>query len=344
MKISSLSVRKIIIAVSTGSILTIFLIIAVMYSIFKNPIVIYGGLVLTIALLLWGVIFLWLFQKKLSDFTTDLCRILDGMMDGNEKPDINLEEESLLSRISHRLERLYNVMQENRRKLEAEKAELQILVSDISHQTKTPIANLIIINDTLLTRSMAEEMQYEFLQATKSQLDKLDFMIQALVKASRLETGLIMLEKKVTPIYETLVSAINGILAPLEKKHLNLTVTCPEMLNVYHDVRWTSEVLFNLLDNAVKYTPIEGNIHVAVQEWEMYVKIDVSDSGKGIPESEQASIFKRFYREKTVHEIDGIGIGLYIAREIITKQGGYIKIVSEVGKGSTFSVFLPKKN
>lgn len=97
------------------------------------------------------------------------------------------------------------------------------------------------------------------------------------------------------------------------------------------------------LDNAVKYTPEGGNIHVTVQDWEMYLEIAVTDTGRGIPESVQATIFKRFYREEAVHDVDGIGIGLYLAREIITMQGGYITVESEEGKGSTFSTFLPKR-
>ena len=108
-----------------------------------------------------------------------------------------------------------------------------------------------------------------------------------------------------------------------------------------HDRKWTSEALFNILDNAVKYTPAGGNIQVSVQIWEFYVKINITDSGKGIAESRQGMIFKRFYREEEVHDIEGIGIGLYLAREIVTMQGGYIKVASAVGCGSTFSVFLP---
>lgn len=129
----------------------------------------------------------------------------------------------------------------------------------------------------------------------------------------------------------------------MEKKQISLDVQCQENLTLYHDSRWTSEALYNLLDNAVKYTPNGGNIHVTVQKWEMYLKIDIIDSGKGIPESEQGSIFKRFYREEAVHDIEGIGIGLYLAREIVTRQGGYIKVISVVGNGSTFSIFMPLK-
>lgn len=162
------------------------------------------------------------------------------------------------------------------------------------------------------------------------------------MKTSRLETGVITLEKKETAIADTLVDAINGVLAPMERKHLHLSVNCPENLTVAHDSRWTSEALFNLLDNAVKYTPEGGDIHVTVQDWEMYLEIAVTDTGRGIPESVQATIFKRFYREEAVHDVDGIGIGLYLAREIITMQGGYITVESEVRKGSTFYISSSK--
>ena len=208
-------------------------------------------------------------------------------------------------------------------------------------QLKLSLFNLKMLNDTLLTRPVTEEKRREFLEATGSQLDKLDFLIRAMVKTSRLETGLIVLEKKPAAIADTLAAAVNGVLAPMEKKQITLSVDYPEDLTVSHDSRWTSEALFNLLDNAVKYTPADGNIYVTVEVWEFYVKIDVADTGRGIPESAQAIIFKRFYREESMHNVDGIGIGLYLAREIITMQGGYIKVVSEIGKGSTFSVFLP---
>ncbi len=246
-------------------------------------------------------------------------------------------------RISHRLERLYNVMQKTRHMAEGEKEELQSLVSDISHQTKTPIANLKLINDTMLTRPLTEEKRKELLQATGAQMDKLDFLIQGMVKTSRLETGVITLEKLDAVIGDTLVSAINGVLAPMEQKEISLSVDCPSDLTISHDGRWTSEALFNILDNAVKYTSAGGSIQVKVQDWEMYLRIDVTDTGRGIPEHSQGTIFKRFYRDEAVRDIDGVGIGLYLAREIITMQGGYITVESKVGKGSTFSVFLPIK-
>lgn len=136
---------------------------------------------------------------------------------------------------------------------------------------------------------------------------------------------------------------MSGIVYGAEKKDISVTVDCRSDLRLLHDSKWTVEALFNLLDNAVKYTPVGGKISVSAEQWEMYVKLDVADTGKGISESNQASVFRRFYREEEVHNKPGVGIGLYLAREIITMQGGYIKVVSEIGKGSTFSVFLPSK-
>lgn len=343
MKLLQYPVRTFLTAVVIGVSLTAAMVLFAAYLITGSAAVVLFGLLLTAFLFAWGAVFLCFFQKILSDFTGGLCRTLDAMINGSEKPEIDFDAETFLSRISHRLERLYQIMQVNSRRVEEERAELQSLVSDISHQTKTPLANLKMVNDTLLTRAMTEEQKREFLQAAGSQLDKLDFLIQAMVKTSRLETGVIILEKKEALILDTLTGAINSIFAPMEKKQIILSVDCPADLIVSHDSRWTAEALYNLLDNAVKYTPAGGSICVTVQKWEMYLKVDVTDTGRGIPESEQAAVFRRFYREEAVHDIDGIGIGLYLAREIITMQGGYIKVASTIGKGSVFSVFLPLK-
>lgn len=343
MKLQQCSVRKFLLMASFGAALAAVIIISALYLLTGNTAVVFGGLLLTAAFFVCGAVCLKFFQVKLSEFTDSLCTTLDSMMDGSEKPEVDFNAETSLARISHQLERLYSMMQVSRSRVEKEKAELQSLVSDISHQTKTPIANLKMINDTLLTRSVSEDKQREFLQASGSQLDKLAFLIQAMVKTSRLETGIITLEKKQVLLADTLSEAINGVLVQLEKKKITLSVHCPENLKFYHDRRWTAEALYNLLDNAVKYTPECGCIAVTVEEWEIHLKIDVADSGRGIPESEQAAIFKRFYREEAVHDIDGIGIGLYLAREIISMQGGYMKVTSGVGKGSVFSVFLPRR-
>lgn len=307
----------------------------------KNPAVVWLGLLFAALVFACATAFVAFLRHKLVLFSDNLCRTIDDMLDGAAAPPQIYEEENLFYKINHRLARLYEVLRENRESISKERADLQELISDISHQVKTPISNLKMVNATLLEQPMPEEKRREFLQASSGQLEKLDFLMQAMIKTSRLETGVISLERKVQPIYDTLAAALGGILLNAERKNIHVSVDCPTDIVLAHDRKWTSEALFNILDNAVKYTPTGGDIQVSVQSWELYVKIDIMDSGKGIAENRQGMIFKRFYREEEVHDIEGIGIGLYLAREIVTMQGGYIKVTSTVGRGSTFSVLLP---
>lgn len=308
----------------------------------RSPAIVWSLLLFAVLVFACAAGFTAFLRRKLVLFSDSLCRTIDNMLDGTAPPPQICEEESLFYKIDHRLTRLYEVLRENRESIAKERADLQELISDISHQVKTPISNLKMVNATLLEQPMPEEKQREFLQASSGQLEKLDFLMQAMIKTSRLETGVISLERKMQPIYDTLAAALGGILLNAERKNIHVSVDCPPNIVLAHDRKWTSEALFNILDNAVKYTPAGGNIQVSVQSWEFYVKIDITDSGKGIAESRQGMIFKRFYREEEVHDIEGIGIGLYLAREIVTMQGGYIKVTSTVGHGSTFSVFLPR--
>lgn len=312
-----------------------------LYSLTDSTFTIYVIVVLAVLVFACIFSFIAIVRKKLTAFSDMLCRQLDEMMRDNIENPLFTEEESLFNKINHRLSRLYGVMHENRQSIAREHEDLQELISDVSHQVKTPIANLKMIETTLLEQNMEEKKRKEFLYAMGGQLDKLDFLMQALIKTSRLETGIISLEKKKQPIYDTLAAALGGIILNAEKKNIEVLVHCPESIEVTHDRKWTSEALFNILDNAVKYTQKDGIIRIKVEKWEMYLKIDISDNGKGIPEKHHAEIFKRFYREREVHNIDGIGIGLYLTREIITMQGGYVKVASSPQKGATFSVFLP---
>lgn len=305
--------------------------------------VLLAGALLTACALFWMFLLTLFFARRLSRFTNDLCQTMDSMISGGQEPARAEDRETIFARISYRLSRLYNILQENRRRVDEERRELQELVSDISHQVKTPVANLKMVTDTLLAKPVTEQERRDFLQGIRSQTDKLEFLVQSMGKASRLETGAITLEKKDGALLDTLAQAMSGIVYSAEQKGISVEVQCPEDLRVSHDSKWTAEALFNLLDNAVKYTPAGGKISVSVEQWEMYVKLDVADTGKGIPESRQAAIFRRFYREEEVHDQPGVGIGLYLAREIVTRQGGYIKVASEVGRGSTFSVFLPRR-
>lgn len=341
MKRKTIPIKHLFFFVSIGTALFMAAITLTLFFLTKQSAVLATGGLLIVCAFAGMFLLTQFFGNRLSVFTSNLCETLDNMIDGEVELETAEDSETLFARISHRLSRLYQIMQENRRKVDDERQELQTLVSDISHQVKTPVSNLKMVTDTLLTRPVTEAERIDFIKGVRSQTDKLDFLFQALVKTSRLETGVIRLEKKPGRIYDTVAQAMSGIVYAAEKKQIGVSVDCPENLTVAHDSKWTVEALFNLLDNAVKYTPVGGKINVIVEEWEMYVEIKVIDTGKGISESNQAAIFRRFYREEEVHEQPGVGIGLYLAREIVTQQGGYIKVVSEIGKGSAFSIMLP---
>ena len=343
MNMRKLSINKACILLGTLLLLAVGAVCAAVYLLTQNITAVRCVFLFSLFVLLCVICFVALIRRKLVRFSDAFCGQMDDMLSGDMQPKQTVEEESLFYKINYRLGRLYEVMQENKNSIAKERADLQELISDISHQVKTPIANLKMINNTLLENEVPPQKQKEFLTAQASQLDKLDFLMQAMIKTSRLETGVISLEQKQQPVYDTLAAALGGILLNAEKKQIDVQVECPEHLDACHDRKWTSEALFNILDNAVKYTPAGGQIRVSVEGWEMYVKIDIADTGIGISEQHQGTIFKRFYREDAVHDVDGIGIGLYLAREIVTLQGGYIRVASEVGKGSTFSVFLLRK-
>ena len=311
------------------------------YCFVRNPAIVWLCLLFILPVFSCAALFVVFLRRKLVLFSDNLCQTIDDMLNGAAPLQQMHEEENLFYKINYRLAHLYDVLRESQENIAKERADLQELISDISHQVKTPISNLKMVNATILEQPMPKEKQREFLQASSGQLEKLDFLMQAMIKTSRLETGVISLNRKMQPLYDTLAAALGGILLNAERKHIHVSVDCPEDIILAHDRKWTSEALFNILDNAVKYTPADGDIQVSVQSWEFYVKIDITDSGKGIAESRQGIIFKRFYREEEVHDIEGIGIGLYLAREIITMQGGYIRVASRVGHGSVFSVFLP---
>ena len=157
---------------------------------------------------------------------------------------------------------------------------------------------------------------------------------------SRLEIGTFALHMEDANLYDTVAQAVSGILAAADQKHIQIDVECDSLETVRHDPKWTAEALGNLLDNGVKYTPEGGKLRVCVRPWQFYTRIDITDTGIGIPAEHYNDVFKRFYRAQSPAAAEGVGLGLYLAQRIITRQKGYISLKSEVGKGSTFSVYL----
>lgn len=258
-----------------------------------------------------------------------------------------LAERSLDARIAatddlwgHTNERLLRLSQAQMRRTEAlqrEQRSLQGLVADISHQTKTPLANIQLYLERL--EQGAEDAS--LVAKLGAQVEKLDFLLANMVKISRLETGAVRIQKQQALLADTLADALSVIVPKADAKQIRLSVDYDETMTLNHDRRWTAEALANLLDNAVKYTSAGGSVGVRVVLQPVFVQIAVHDSGKGIARERQGTIFTRFYREPEVHDTEGAGLGLYLARMIVERQGGFIDVVSAPGAGSTFTINLP---
>lgn len=222
------------------------------------------------------------------------------------------------------------------------KKQMKSLISDISHQTKIPLANIKLYQEFLQEEELSEKGRV-FLRQMEEQTEKLGFLLQSMVKMSRLENGIIQIKKEQRKLQETLTAAVSQVVPAASRKEISLHVGCEPDLFLKHDRKWTEEAIFNVLDNAVKYTNPKGRIAVQVIHQEIFTKISVRDNGKGILPERQAEIFTRFYREPEVHDNHGVGIGLYLTRKILELQNGYIEVHSETGKGSDFCLYLPNE-
>ena len=250
-------------------------------------------------------------------------------------------DESALSALEARMARFLNGSALTRQAVEEERSAIQTLISDLSHQTKTPVAN-ILLYASLLAEGELSPAQREQARLLRQQSEKLAALIQTLVKASRLETGALALTPKVQPL-QALLEEISLQCAPAARAaEIQLTVE-PAGAAACYDRKWTEEALLNVVDNALKYTPAGGTVRVWAESFELFCAVHVEDNGPGIPEKEQGAIFGRFYRGEEVRDQEGLGIGLYLTREILRREGGYVKVFSRPGAGSRFSLYLPRE-
>lgn len=281
-----------------------------------------------------GIFWHSIFYQKEKKLLNRLQQMLDCAIDGElERTEISEEKYSALENsMKQHLDSSFLA----RKNQQEEKEVIQKLISDIAHQTLTPISNLKIYGEIL---SETNHENQEEIATILEQTEKLDFLIQSLVKLSRMESGIIAVHPEDTTIAQMFAS-VQQFNVKVREKNITLSL-CDTDLHVLCDPKWTVEALGNIVDNAIKYTACGGNVQVKAEQNSFFVKIDIIDDGIGIEKEEIPKIFGRFYRSLSVADQPGVGIGLFLAREIIQAQNGYIKVTSEREKGSTFSVFLP---
>jgi len=269
---------------------------------------------------------------------------IDAVLDRILSKDTGLFSETTsedrISKLTHKVRRIMDMGVSEAAQTKEEKETIQGFISDMSHQMKTPLSGISMYADLLLEGNLSVEEQREFLSRVKSSTDKLQWMMDSLIKMSRLEVGAIQLTPVSESIRQTISDAIGSVVAAASKKNINISVADFEDTPLYHDKRWMREAIANVLENAVKYSAPDSEIEVSVEPLPLYTKIVITDHGIGIDKSDWNMIFKRFYRSQSVKDNEGAGLGLYLAALIMEKQGGYIMVDSIPSDFTSFSLFL----
>lgn len=262
----------------------------------------------------------------------DLSNYIDKALDGNLK--IEDFDEKQLSKIKSKLVKFLYANQVKESKLNLEKNKTKDLIADISHQTKTPITNL-----SLYISLLEEDPKAEYIDIIKYELDKLKFLIDNLVKSSRLESDIIVLQKDKASLTELVDDVLREFKEPLLNKNINISLKKEDcILNL--DERWMKEAIHNLIDNAIKYSAYDSTINISVYKSYLNYNLDIENCFNCITEEDLPKIFERFYRGTNSISKDGLGLGLFIVREIVEKHGGNIRASLDKNK-IKFSVDFP---
>ncbi|MDD3140329.1 MAG: HAMP domain-containing sensor histidine kinase [Lachnospiraceae bacterium] len=295
------------------------------------------GLCVVIILLL--VIVSWLFRER-KEYRQTLNRILNHLdlaISGKEQ--ITDYDESMDAAITEKLNQLVSISRMNYEDADKDRELVQSLISDIAHQVRTPLTNIMLYAGLLQEKALSDDNQKMAFQIYH-QSEKLDFFMKELVRSSYLETEMIAVHMEKNDIEELIAQACQEVEVIAMRKQIVFQIDECEKSGKF-DLKWTKEALVNVMDNAIKYSPEKSVISVGCEHYENFFCIMIADQGIGIEEKEQGAIFKRFYRSSKVEKEQGLGIGLYLVREIIEKQNGYVKVKSVLGEGSTFYIFLP---
>lgn len=324
----------------TGAVISVLSVLMVFFARSSPVTMLWGffGVLILFALLL---LLDFLHNRYNDDLLEQITLLIEALVEQQERQIFSEAEDTLTARLQQQLLKLRNILTAQNQMLAQEKEQIKTLISDISHQIKTPIAAANTFAELLSDGELSAEERTEYITTLQMSLGKLTFLTNSLIKMSRLESDIISLKPEKNSLNEIVLQAVKTVYAKAKEKGILITFECDQTFEAVLDFNWTAEAISNVIDNAVKYTPQGGFVRLQITEYPSFLRLDISDSGVGIPEEERAKIFGRFYRGKQSVGTDGVGIGLYLTREIINKQNGYMKVSSDEN-GSTFSMFLKK--
>ena len=294
------------------------------------------AIVLACAALAGAAGFAFWYQRRIRRQMDTVLERLDRAIGGTIQE--NTYDESIESAVTQRLNQLVEMSRLNCDQADKERNLVKALISDISHQVRTPLTNIMLYAGLLEEQELSENAG-EMASRIHRQADKLDFFMKELVRSYYLETDMITVHVEKSSVDELIARACQAVEMQALKKEIVIEAA-PSSEQAFFDMKWTVEALVNLLDNAVKYSPVGSVVRICAIPYESFLCIRVKDEGIGIREEEQGMIFRRFYRSPSVSGEKGLGIGLYLVREIIKKQAGYVKVKAEPGVGAEFFVYL----
>lgn len=285
---------------------------------------------------------------KLREENSGLVALQENLNQSRQREEVR----AAIHRVNHQLEALQEQLMMVREQARREREETKELVTDISHQLKTPVAALDTCLDILLQPSLSETERMEFTSRCRNELDGLEKLLHSLLQISRMEAGMIQIRLKSLPVLNIITAAVNRIYPKASGKEIEMVVDYKkeiEKLCVMLDEKWFCEAVINILDNAVKYSPKESQIKISLYKRSSFLRMEIQDGGIGIAKSDYHKVFQRFYRgaDSRVKEESGSGVGLYLVREIVQKHHGTVSVSSDYGKskkkypGTVFVIQIP---
>jgi signal transduction histidine kinase len=277
-------------------------------------------------------------MKKLELFSDGI----DKIMDRNYSTRLSTNNEGIVNRIGNQFNLMARRLELSIEEIKKGREQIKSIVTDISHQFKTPLSSIKLFNSLMLEDDVDRENQLQFLLRSKEEISKLEWLIKSLIGISRLEAGMISIKKEKSDLKQTILQAINSIYLSASEKNISIDIKELISKDINHDSKWTKEAIFNILENAVKYTKNGGKITIRMEQLETSVRLIIQDTGIGIPNNEQVNIFNRFYRGKSkeVQKKEGSGVGLYLTKRILEEQQFNITLYSIENTGTTFSILF----
>lgn len=272
--------------------------------------------------------------KKLNQY-------LMNVYTGGDVMDIRDNEEGELSILKNDLYKITRTLSEQSTRLQEDKVFLANTLSDISHQLRTPLTSMMIMNDVMLVENVPEEKKQQFVQMIHHQLERMQWLLTSLLTLSKIDANAIIFKYEKIEAKKLINAVVESQLIPIELKHQRLQIDCDEQCFINGDFKWLVEALLNVVKNCIEHTHENGEIKIRCQATPLFIKIVIQDNGEGIAKQDIAHIFERFYKGENTSK-DSVGIGLAMAKAIIINNDGKIEAISTHNKGTTFMIQLPK--